>query len=801
MIGPECHPDGIKGYGDHEWGLTFVGIAPGQDEVKHGKPFTGPSGRLLTTVLKNTGWLRSRSYATNLICWYKDDPTKEEQAQCRLRLEEELALAQPKLIVPLGKLAHEALNPEGNTQTISKARGAVLWSPQFNSYVMSTYHPAAVLHGIGKGAKGGVGLRFMPDLFRDLSKVRWILRDWPDDGSAFSQVTHRTVQDAAEGQAFLDGIGDWYATLDIETDSRLVEELDVWNDRLMCFSVTRLYNPITERPEETCVFTFEMGQKMVWPSTVKWVFQNGVYDTNGLLRYYGIDLEIYDDTMLMSYDVDERSGYHGLKPLSREILGAGFYEEEVRKGREKGHMADVPTDKLHKYNAQDSAYTARIHPWLWRKMEKDNVERPYREILIPAANMFKDVVYRGVHINRAAVGKLLMDWTPRWFAGQKELVSLAYQAGWDKDDYNPNSNPQITRLLYDFIKLPETDWGRSSRREALEEIELQFPNIPYIKAHQMWKRLDHAVTNYIIGIDDDLKRDGRIHPTVLLHGQVTGRPSYHRPPLQTIPKITKVGEDIARIRTIFTSADEDHLIMECDYSGSELWVALGYSKDAQLYEDLHGDVHRNVASSIFNTPYADVTKAQRDQSKYVTFGVMYGRGATALGKAELQCHPSVAQQYIDRFYQRYPDYRAWMLQTQQEVRRAKEVVSMTGRKRRFYWLDHPDAHRVLRQSINFPIQSTSNDVTLTSAIAIHRRLKPLDSYVLWTVHDSIVFEISKRHFAEVATIIHEEMTRPRWDLPAMPIEMKVGRSLFDVVEYKTLRDCIDSQRQLEFAAA
>lgn len=802
MIGPSCHPGGIKGFGDPEWGVTLVGIAPGREEIRKGQPFIGPSGRLLTHILQKTGWLRSRTYCTNLICWHNDDPTLEEQSQCRGRLDEEIRAAQPKLLIPLGKLAHEALTPAREASGKAKpmggfkgqgARGSVLWDGVRGCYVMSTYHPAAVVHG-------GPGIKFLGDIFRDLSKIRTVLRDWPDDGSDVAHVDYEVISNRDEAQDFLNSLDGKFASLDIETDSRLVEELDVWNDKLLCFSITKLADPETGALEVTRVFPFEWGSDLRWLNSVKWIFQNGMFDTNGLLQHYGIRLNIYDDTMLMSYMLDERSGLHGLKPLSREYLGAGYYEEETRKGREKGHMADIPTPVLHRYNAKDSAFTGRLHPMFWKRMERDNITRPYREIMIPAVNMFKDVVYRGVHINRAAVGALLNDWTPRWILGTEQIQSLAMAAGWDAPEFNSNSNPQITKLLYDVLGLPMTeDWGRSSRREALEELELSHPHVPFLNAFMQWKRLDHAVTNYIIGIHDDLKRDGRIHPTVLLHGQVTGRPSYHSPPLQTIPKKSKVGEDIARIRNIFTSADDDHLILECDYSGSELWVAYGYSKDAQLLEDLHGDIHRNVASSIFNTPYDEVTELQRDMSKVVTFGVMYGRGAKALAKAELNCPPPVAQQYINRFYERYPQYRRWMLDTQQTAREAKEIVSMTGRKRRFYWLDHPDAHKALRQAINFPVQSTSNDVTLTSAIALHHPLRALDTYVLWTVHDSCVFEISRKHFKEAATLIHTEMTRARWQLPEMPIEMKVGRSLGSVVKYTNLRDCLDASDQLAFA--
>src|SRR4051812_40576287 len=99
--GPDCHPNGCRGYGDLNSDVMLIGIAPGQDEVESGRPFTGPSGRLLDGVLQYVGWSRDNIYATNLICWYNDAPDASEIARCSRRLMDEIAMVKPKLIIPL----------------------------------------------------------------------------------------------------------------------------------------------------------------------------------------------------------------------------------------------------------------------------------------------------------------------------------------------------------------------------------------------------------------------------------------------------------------------------------------------------------------------------------------------------------------------------------------------------------------------------------------------------------------------------------------------------------------------------
>lgn len=790
--GPECHDEGVRGFGEMSpGGVVFTGIAPGKNEMKEGRPFTGPSGQLLNAILKGTHSLpREAVYCTNLICWWKDDPTPNEQVPCRQRLEEELALLRPKLLVLVGRLAHEALSPEGH-RGIGSARGAVLWDKARGCYVMSTYHPAAVL-------RLGPSLAFLYDIWRDLAKIPKILM-WPTDGS-ISHVDYTVMTTHDEAVYHLNQLAE-LASLDIETDSRKIEatgdaEIDVFTDELLCYATSSTYIPRYARGARDWTFVFPryvadtIDYKTEWPQR-QWAFQNGMFDCQGMKRYYDLNLEITHDTMLLSYDLDERQGVHGLKSLAREYCGAGWYEVEHRL---KSYMADLDTLRLHEYNAKDAAYTLRLlidelGPRVWGK----GIERPYKEILIPLANVMKDVMYRGIKIDKGEMLLLLTDWVPRWEEGNGELVKLALDLGWrqavierrvkaDKggnESFNLNSSVQKAALIYDVLGLPMTDLGRTTRREALEELEEEFPDHPFLKPFMDWTRLNHMLGSYCLGIDDDIKKDGLIHPTVMPHAQTSGRISYTKPPLQTMPRADVVGSDLGRVRNLIVPHNKDtHVIIEVDYAGSEIWVAYALSGDVNLYRDLtSGDFHRRVASAIFRIPSEEVTDFDRRRAKPVTFGIFYGRGKKALARSELQTTPYLAGRYIEQFFKTYRQYRQWMLNTEKTLKRTGKVVSMTGRERRFRWLKHRDAHRMVRQALNFPIQTLSNERTLKAAIDLHHPLRALDSYLLWSSHDSLIMEVSKRHLHEVVKLIHAEMTKPMWELPEMPIEWKMGRSL------------------------
>jgi DNA polymerase-1 len=270
----------------------------------------------------------------------------------------------------------------------------------------------------------------------------------------------------------------------------------------------------------------------------------------------------------------------------------------------------------------------------------------------------------------------------------------------------------------------------------------------------------------------------------MLHSTVTGRLSYHEPPLQTIPKQYTLGDDYGRLRSIFAASDKDHVIVEADYGRIEIWCAYFESGDPQLLSDLQsGDYHARSASIILRKPLSEVTKQDRFTSKFVTFGIMYGRGAASLAAGELKCTMAEAEGYLANWLERYPIYREWRENTRRRAVSVGELVARTGRKRRFGMIRGQEAHKALNQALNFPLQSLASDITLTSLTELHYLLKPYDSHICFTVHDSIIFEVSKQHYDKVLQMIRDVMTRPRFpDIMGVDIDIAVGPNWGEVVE-------------------
>jgi DNA polymerase-1 len=299
------------------------------------------------------------------------------------------------------------------------------------------------------------------------------------------------------------------------------------------------------------------------------------------------------------------------------------------------------------------------------------------------------------------------------------------------------------------------------------------------------------VTNYLIGIKDQIKLDGRVHPAVLIHGSRTGRPSYRNPPLQTIPQPYSVGADLSRIKEIFVADSSEHVLLECDYKQIEVFLAAFLSQDPQMLTDLEsGDFHSSTAADVVARMDRDafltelkgkdpLRVKQRFQAKKVTFGNFYRQGADSLARKRVaDCTYSEAASMLIRWRARYRRYEEWADGVMREAMESGELVTVTGRKRRFRVVHGDDSAHILRQSVNYPIQASANDYILTSLIELYNGdLASFGARVLLSVHDSMLFSIPKSRLTDCVKYIKTVMEKPRFDRwPSIEIEMKVGNS-------------------------
>jgi DNA polymerase-1 len=249
-------------------------------------------------------------------------------------------------------------------------------------------------------------------------------------------------------------------------------------------------------------------------------------------------------------------------------------------------------------------------------------------------------------------------------------------------------------------------------------------------------------------------RTGRVHTTFAQATAVTGRLASTEPNLQNIPVRTADGR---RIREAFI-APPGHSIVSADYSQVELRIMAHLSEDSALLAAFHAgaDIHRATAAEIFAVAPDDVSADQRRYIKAVNFGLIYGMGAFGLA-TQLNIERQAAQQFIDRYFARYPGVAAYMQRTRELAREQGYVETVFGRR-----LFLPDIRAASgprragaeRAAINAPMQGTAADLVKLAMVAVQEHLdrERLATRLILQVHDELVFEAPD---GEVARLLHE----------------------------------------------
>jgi len=235
---------------------------------------------------------------------------------------------------------------------------------------------------------------------------------------------------------------------------------------------------------------------------------------------------------------------------------------------------------------------------------------------------------------------------------------------------------------------------------------------------------------------------------------ITGRLSSNEPNLQNIPIRTAEGR---RIREAFI-APPGYRVVSADYSQIELRIMAHLSRDATLVAAFASgeDIHRRTASEVFAIPPEQLTSEQRRYAKVINFGLIYGMSAFGLAAA-LGVERSAAQQYMDRYFARYPGVAEYMRRTRETARQQGYVETVFGR--RLFTVDINASNGQRRQgaeraAINAPMQGTAADLIKLAMISVRRWLaqQKLGTALVMQVHDELVLEVPE---AEVEVIQHE----------------------------------------------
>jgi DNA polymerase I len=468
--------------------------------------------------------------------------------------------------------------------------------------------------------------------------------------------------------------------------------------------------------------------------------QNAKYDMH-VLANHGIRLAgVAHDTLLQSYVLESHES-HDMDNLAERHLGLKTisYDEVTGKGAGRIGFEQVPVERAAEYAAEDADVTLQLQQALYPRVQSDEkAARIYSDVEMPLVTVLFNMERHGVLIDR----ELLKTLSTQFGEKMGEIEARAHeQAG---QPFNLNSPKQIQEILFEkqgLKPLRKTPGGAPSTDEdALQELALDHPLPQLILDYRGLAKLKSTYTDKLPQSINP--RTGRVHTNYGQAVAVTGRLASNDPNLQNIPIRTAEGR---RIREAFI-VPPGSLIVSADYSQIELRIMAHISRDENLLRAFAAeeDVHRATAAEIFGLAPKDVGAEQRRYAKVINFGLIYGMSAFGLAR-QLGIERAAAQQYMDRYFTRYPGVADYMKRTRESARAAGYVETVFGRK---LWLPEIKSGSPARRqgaeraAINAPMQGTAADLIKMAMIAVDRWLvgARLESRLIMQVHDELVLE-------------------------------------------------------------
>ena len=467
-----------------------------------------------------------------------------------------------------------------------------------------------------------------------------------------------------------------------------------------------------------------------------------------VLANHGIALRgVAHDIMLQSYvleshrqhDVDNLAWKHlDLKPIA--------HADVAGKGASQIGFDQIAIDRAAEYAAERADVILQLHDVLHPRIAADKqLEWVYSQIEMPTREVLYRMEREGVLIDSALLASQSRALGERISA----LEQQAYQAA--GQPFNLASPKQLGEILFERMKLPvvrKTATGQPSTDEdVLQQLAADYPLPKLLLEHRALCKLKSTYTDKLPQMVNP--RTGRVHTSFGQATAVTGRLASTDPNLQNIPVRTAEGR---KIREAFV-APPGHVLVSADYSQIELRIMAHLSGDASL---LHAfaegaDIHRAPASDIFGVAINEVTSEQRRYIKAVNFGLIYGMSAFGLA-AQLGIERGAAQQFIEKYFARYPGVAQYMQRTRALARSQGYVETVFGRR---LWLPDinagggPRRQAAERAAINAPMQGTAADLIKLAMIAVQRWLDSanLATKLVLQVHDELVLE-APSHEAE-----------------------------------------------------
>lgn len=483
----------------------------------------------------------------------------------------------------------------------------------------------------------------------------------------------------------------------------------------------------------------------------KLVLQNYKYDYVIVKENLGIELNLYADTMILSWMLNtaEKIGldYQVDKYFDHKMIA---YKDVVKKGE---NFSNVNINEACNYAAEDALMTLKLFN---KQLElfKDEENSKLLDIAFKYEFDFIKVLANmesnGIKID----SDVLKELKEKNSIHINDLTTKIYElAG---SEFNINSPKQLGVILFETLELPvvkKTKSGYSTNEVVLHKLEDQHDIIPLLLEYREAYKLQSTYLEPLLKLALE-NEESKIHTSFLQTGTATGRLSSKNPNLQNIPVRSKVGN---QIRKAFIPQD-GYKLVGIDYSQIELRLLAHFSEDEALVEAFNHnlDIHRQTAVKIFGEEEAD---AKRSIAKSINFGLLYGMGSKKLGDT-LGIPSKEAKVYIESYFEAFKNVKNYLKSIEDFAYENGFVETLIKRKRLFDFNSANGMQKAayLRESVNTLFQGSAADLIKLSMLEIFKKYENNENIrMLLQIHDELIFEIKEEEIEKITSDLQEIM--------------------------------------------
>ena len=452
----------------------------------------------------------------------------------------------------------------------------------------------------------------------------------------------------------------------------------------------------------------------------------------------GIDItSLALDTAVVAYLLDPSSGRYRLEDVVEVQLGLALDAEVEAEAAGQLALDGAAELEVSTLAARNAVALGLLFAPMRDALVRAGLERLHDEVERPLVRVLARMEVAGVRVDTQELRRIADGLVAECARLEVEIHELAGET------FNVNSTPQLRAVLYDRLGLTpgrKTKTGFSTDAQTLEKLRGQHDIIDTLLRYREVEKLRSTYGETLLA---EVAADGRIHATFGQTVARTGRLSSDRPNLHNIPVRSEEGR---RLRKAFIPAEGCRLLV-ADYDQIELRVIAHLSHDPGLVAAFAEgrDIHRTTAASVFGVAPHDVTTAQRNRAKMVSYGLAYGMEAYGLAQ-RLSIEPSEAGQILDAYFVAFPAVRAYMDRTVVEARSRGYTETLFGRRRPLPDLHSPNHNLRMaaeRQAMNAGIQGLAADLFKVALVRLDAALeeKQLASRVVLQVHDEVLVEV------------------------------------------------------------